>query len=313
MADLQPPNDLGFGNRLAEESKARLLNRDGSFNVERAGMTIFQSLGLYHYLLTISWTRFYAIAAFSYFLTNVVFAAAYYLCGPESLHGSTEVSPLGHYLDAFFFSVQTLATIGYGRLTPNGLPANILVSIEALLGLLGFAVITGFLFARFSRPTMRIVYSDQAVVAPYHDMTAFMIRIANQRNSQLVNVEATLVLSVRIPETGKRKFHGLTLERSKVMFFPLHWVIVHPIDETSPMQGMTAESLAEADAEFFVLLSATDEVFSQTVHSRSSYKFDEVQWGAKFSDMFQPIEGGRIAIDLRNIHKIEPVQDQIEP
>ena len=309
MAEPQPPpNDLGFGNRLAEESKARLLNRDGSFNVERAGMTIFQSLGLYHYMLTISWGRFYALAALSYFMTNVVFAGGYYLCGPGSLHGSTEVSPLGHYLDAFFFSVQTLATIGYGRLTPNGLPANILVSIEALMGLLGFAVITGFLFARFSRPTMRIVFSERAVIAPYRDLTAFMIRIANQRNSQLVNLEATLVLSVREAETGKRKFHGLTLERNKVMFFPLHWVIVHPIDESSPMRGMTAEAMAQCDAELFVLLSATDEVFSQTVHSRSSYKFDEVTWGAKFSDMFQQIEGGRIAIDLRNIHKIEVIE-----
>jgi inward rectifier potassium channel len=309
MAELQPPpNDLGFGNRLAEESKVRLLNRDGTFNVERAGMTIFQSLGLYHYLLTISWGRFYGLAAFCYFMTNVVFAAGYYLCGPNSLHGSTEVSALGHYLDDFFFSVQTLATIGYGRLTPNGLPANILVSIEALLGLLGFAVITGFLFARFSRPTMKIVFSERAVMAPYQGMKAFMIRIANQRNSQLVNMEATLVLSMREPETGKRKFSGLTLERSKVMFFPLHWVIVHPVDEASPMAGMTAERLAQSDAEFFVLLSATDEVFSQTVHSRASYKFDEVTWGAKFSDMFQQIEGGRIAIDLRNIHNIELVE-----
>jgi inward rectifier potassium channel len=307
MPEIQQPNDLGFGNRLAEESQARLLNRDGSFNVERAGLSTFQSLGVYHFLLTISWWRFHLLAALAYFVTNLIFAAGYYLCGPDSLHGSVAKTPFARYLDAFFFSVQTLATIGYGRLTPNGIPANVIVSIEALMGLLGFALITGILFARFSKPTMRIVFSDQAVVAPYRGITAFEFRIANQRNSQLVNVEATVVMNLRDPETGKRKFSELTLERKTVMFFPLHWVVVHPIDEESPMRGMSARTLVECDAEFFVLLSAIDETFSQPVHTRSSYKFGEVVWDAKFSDMFQKIEGGRVAIDLRNIHKIERI------
>ena len=308
MPEIQQPNDLGFGNRLAEESTARLLNRDGTFNVQRAGLSVFQSLGLYHYLLTISWGQFYILAALSYFVTNLIFAAGYFLCGPDSLHGSAATAPFGRYLDAFFFSVQTLATIGYGRLTPNGVPANIVVSIEALMGLLGFALITGILFARFSRPTMRIIFSHNALIAPYQGITAFEFRIANQRSTQLVNIQATVVMSLRNPETGKRKFHGLPLEREKVMFFPLHWVVVHPIDELSPMRGMDSRRLADCDAEFFVLLSATDEVFSQTVYTRSSYKFNEVVWGAKFSDMFQKIEGGRVAIDLRHIHEIENVR-----
>ena len=308
MPATPPPNDLGFGNRLAEESTARLLNRDGSFNVGRAGLSVFQSLGLYHYLLTLSWVRFQFLAALAYFVTNLIFAAAYFICGPESLHGSVATTPFDRYLDAFFFSVQTLATIGYGRLTPNGIPANIVVSVEALLGLMGFALITGILFARFSRPSMRIVFSHKAVVAPYRGITAFEFRIANQRNTQLVNVQATVVMSLRDPETGKRNFNSLTLERDAVMFFPLHWVVVHPIDEASSMHGMDSRALAARDAEFFVLLSATDEVFSQIVHARSSYKFDEVVWDAKFSDMFQKIEGGRVAIDLRNIHNIENVR-----
>ncbi len=308
MPEIQKPNDLGFGNRLAEESTARLLNRDGSFNVQRAGLSVFQSLGLYHFLLTLSWVRFFLLAGLAYFVTNLIFAAGYFLCGKDSLQGSLATTPFGRYLDAFFFSVQTLATIGYGRLTPNGIPANIIVSIEALMGLLGFALITGILFARFSRPTMRIVFSHKAVVAPYRGITAFEFRIANERNSQLVNVQATVVLSLRDPKTGKRKFHNLTLERDTVMFFPLHWVVVHPVDEASPMNGMGASHLSACDAEFFVLLSATDEVFSQTVHARSSYKFHEVAWAAKFSDMFQKIEGGRVAIDLRNIHDIENVR-----
>jgi inward rectifier potassium channel len=308
MPEMHQPNDLGFGSRLAEQSAARLLNRDGSFNVQRAGLSVFQSLGIYHYLLTISWGRFFLLAALAYFVTNLMFAACYFYCGHDSLHGSVASTPMGHYLDAFFFSVQTLATIGYGRLTPNGIPANILVSIEALLGLLGFAIITGILFARFSRPTMHIVFSHKAVIAPYRGITAFQFRIANQRSSQLVNVRATVVMSLRDLLTSKRIFHNLTLERETVMFFPLQWVVVHPIDEQSPMRGMDAQHLTDCDAEFFVLLSATDEVFSQTVLSRSSYKFGEIVWHAKFSDMFQMIEGGRVAIDLRNIHDIEIVR-----
>lgn len=310
MPEIQPPNDLGFGSRLAEESKTRLLNRDGTFNVVRSGLSRMQSLGPYHYLLTIAWGRFYLLAALSYFVTNLIFAAGYYLCGKDSLHGSVATTPFGRYLDAFFFSVQTLATIGYGRLTPNGTPANILVSVEALSGLLGFAIITGILFSRFSRPTMRIVFSQKAVVAPYQGITAFEFRIANQRNSQLVEVEATVVLNLRDAATGKRKFTELKLERKSVMFFPLQWVIVHPIDDASPMRGLTAQTLAEGDAEFFILLSAIDETFSQTVHTRSSYRFDEVVWDTKFSDMFQKLEGGRVAIDLRNIHRIEKLGDR---
>jgi inward rectifier potassium channel len=206
--------------------------------------------------------------------------------------------------------VQTLATIGYGHVSPRGIPANVLVAVEAISGLLGFAIITGMLFARFSRPVAKIVYSQSAIIAPYRDGNAFMFRIANKLSSQIINVEAVVSFSRWVDENGRRvrRFYELNLERKKVMFFPLHWVVVHPIDESSPMRGLTQEDLVESDAEFVIMLTGIDELFAQSVHSRMSYKHDELIWGAKFRDMFRGLDDGMISIDMSEIHAIDKVQ-----
>jgi len=302
--------DLGFGSRVAQQSRQRFLNRDGSFNVARRGHSLFESLNIYHFLLSLSWGKFGLLVVASYFITNFLFAAGYLLCGPEALHGAIGVTLLERFFEAFFFSVQTLATIGYGVMSPHGYAANILVSFEALFGLLGFAIVTGLLFSRFSRPKAQIIFSRHAIIAPYKGITAFEFRIVNQRSNQLIGVEATVVMS-RNETSGSsmvRKFHQLRLERQGVMFFPLHWVIVHPIDEKSPLFGVTKESLEESDAEFLILLTGVDETFSQTVHARSSYKDTEVIWNAKFTDMFDPPDGDRISIDIRRLHEIERLE-----
>jgi inward rectifier potassium channel len=298
--------DLGLGSRVAQQSRLRFLNRDGSFNVERRGFPFLRSLNVYHWTLTMSWTAFNSIVV-AYFIVNLLFAAGYTLCGPSALHGSTAQGTGERFLEAFFFSVQTLATIGYGTMSPHGLPANILVTIEALFGLLGFALATGLLFARFSRPTAKIIFSKNAVMAPYREIIAFEFRIANERANELIEVHATVSLSRNEIVEGKlvRKFYPLSLERSSVVFMPLHWVVVHPIDESSPLHGVTKQSLDESDAEFLILLTAVDETFSQTVHARSSYKHQEVIWGARFADMFMPSDNGELTIDLRKIHEIE--------
>ena len=212
-------------------------------------------------------------------------------------------------LEDFFFSVQTLATIGYGGLSPTGLAANILVTFQALIGGLGFALATGLLFAWFSRPSAKIIFSERAIIAPYRDMTAFEFRIVNANSNELVEVNATVSLSRVEVHRGKRvrRFYGLTLERDQVRFFPLHWVIVHPIDKSSPLHGVTQEELEKSDAEFLVLLTATDDTSPQSVHARSSYKYDELVWGAKFSDIFTTDKEG-IGIDVRKLHDIEPAK-----
>ncbi len=299
--------DLGFGPVVARESRQRLLNRDGSFGVSRTGLGFWATISPYHALLRMSWFRFLSLAGALYLLVNAVFAWGYVLCGPDSLL-ETGGPVRSEFLRAYFFSVQTLATIGYGHISPSGLSANILVTVESLVGLMGFALVTGMLFARFSRPTAKIVFSKVAVIAPYHGTTAFEFRIANQRSNEIIELEATILFSRMERSEGRdvRRFHELALERRKVVFFPLSWTIVHPIDSSSPLWGVTEQGLKDSDAEFLVLLTGIDENFSQTVHARSSYKPHEIVWGARFSNIIQlPEKEGPISVDVGRVHQIE--------
>src|SRR3981081_1079672 len=302
--------DLGFGTEVARGARRRLLNRDGTFNVTREGLNPLSALSLYHWLLIISWSKLLGFLTASYVAVNALFAYAFLLCGPDALQ-SASGSFAGHtFYRAFFFSVDSFATIGYGNIIPVGVPANLLVTIEALLNIVGVALATGVIFARFSRPSSRIIYSRNAIVAPYRDKTGLEFRIANGRRSQLIDVQVQAILT-KIERAGGstiRKFYELSLERNRVVFFPLSWTVVHPIDPQSPLWGLTHKDLVDGDAELLVLLIATDETVSQAVHSRSSYQADEIVWGVKFANMFVRTEAeGIIGMNLSRIHDIEPV------
>ena len=300
--------DLGFGTEVARGARQRLLNRDGTFNVIREGLNPLSALSLYHWLLIISWSKLLGFITASYVAVNALFAFAFLLCGPDALQ-SASGSFAGHpFYRAFFFSVDTFATIGYGNIIPIGLAANSLVAVEALVYILGIALATGVIFSRFSRPSARIVYSRNAIVAPYRDKTALEFRIANGRSSQLIEVQIQVILTKLelVDGISVRKFYDLDLERHHVVFFTLSWTIVHPIDQSSPMWGLAKKDLLEADAEVLILLTGTDETLSQTVHSRSSYKADEIVWGAKFANMFMRTEAaGIVGMNLSRIHDIE--------
>lgn len=299
--------DLGFGSVVSSQSRQRLLNRDGSFNVERRGLSLWSSLSPYHALLRMAWIHFFVLAVVLYIAVNALFAASYLLCGPDALRGEAAGAPGHGFQRAFFFSVQTLSTIGYGHVYPNGLAANLLVTAESLLGLLGFAIVTGLLFARFSRPSARILFSRDAILAPYSGGKAFEFRIANARSSQIIELEAKVLFTrFEICDGARtRRYYNLALERDRVAFFPLSWTVVHPIDADSPLRGETPESLRGAQAEFLVLLTGIDETFSDTVHARSSYIAEEVVWDARFANIFEQKPGGnRLAIDLRRLSEI---------
>lgn len=301
--------DLGFGAIVARERK-RLLNRDGSFNVRRAGLGFWESHSLYHTLLTISWTRFFLLVIATYVMVNGAFAAAYFLCGPAALAGGVAATRWHQFVRAYFFSVQTFGTIGYGSIHPVSVAANTIVALEALAGLLVFALATGLIFARFSRPLAMLAFSKTAVIAPFHDVRAFMFRIANLRSNELIEVEARLVLSMFSYVNGApmRRFATLNLERTKVAFLPLTWTIVHPIDATSPLWGMREEDFAKNGVEFLVLLTAIDETFSQGVHARMSYVHNEIVWNARFSDLFGRAEDAEtLTVDISRIDAIDPV------
>lgn len=287
-----------------------MMRPDGSLNVVRVGVGFWQSLNAYQHLLTVAWPRFFGYVLVFYVLANAGFAALYMAAGPGAIAGG-ETGGLGaRWHNAIFFSVQTIATIGYGQMTPRGTVANTLVAIEALTGLMGFALITGILFARFSRPSALVLHSAVAVIAPYRGGTGLMFRIANGRASQLLDVRVTLTYSwMGRSQDGRtvRHFHQLPLERDSVVLLPTQWIVVHPIDAGSPLSGRSPEALLRDDPEIFVSLSAIDDAFSQTVHTRFSYADQEIVYGARFTDVYGSTADGVLTVDVSRLSQIEPV------
>ena len=305
---VEEPKDLGFGTIVGGANEMRLLNRDGTFNPRRDGLSFLRSLSAYHFFLTIGWGRFFSIVMIAYLVANTLFAFAYLACGVDGLSGVPPRVIGGSFARAFFFSVETLSTIGYGNISPTTFSANLVMTVEAFVGLLGFALGTGILFARFSRPTAAVLFSDRAVITPYRGMTAFMFRITNGRTNQLIELEAKVLFS-RI-EGSSRKYDQLSLERTRVVFFPLSWTIVHPIDERSPLFGLSHVDLIAKEAEVLILLTGTDETFSQTVHARSSYKPQEIAVGERFVNIYNPMDHhGVVSIDVRKLSETEPAID----
>lgn len=303
--------DLGFGSVVARESRQRLLNQDGSFNTHRKGLSDVALRNIYHWLLTMPWWEFLGFVIFLYLGINLIFAALFLLCGEAALADGAAVPTRNLFARAFFFSVQTFGTIGYGIISPIGTAANLLVTVESIVSILLQALVTGMFFARFSRPSAQVKFSETAVIAPYQDGKALMFRLVNMRASQLIEVAAQVSL-VRfvIEEDGKvaRRFEPLSLERQKVSFFPLAWTVVHSIDKESPFYNLMAEDLKKSDAEILILLTAIDEDFAQTVHTRTSYKPDEIIWDAKFVNMYNKTgTDDPVSIDVKKLSKIEKI------
>jgi inward rectifier potassium channel len=295
--------DLGFGTRVRTGRGERLLNRDGSFTVRRHGLPLRAVVSLSHTLLSMRWPGFLALVVLTYLLFNGAFALVYLALGEDAIQG-----PGAGFERAFFFSVQTASTIGYGHIVPVTTAANVTTTLEALLALIAFALVTGLVYARFTRPMADIVFSKQAIIAPYRGITAFEFRIANQRRNQIIELQARVFLSRvdRLDGRVTRSFHELELERDHVAFFPLTWTVVHPIDEGSPFHGLNREQLLACDAEIMILLSGVDDTVSQTVHARSSYKADEVAWNTRFANIYQRAESGNpTSIDIARLDDIE--------
>ncbi|MEO7538539.1 MAG: transporter [Pyrinomonadaceae bacterium] len=307
----QAERDLGFGSVVAGQSRQRLLNPDGTFNVERTGLPIFSSLNLFHTALTMSWTMFLLLVLLLYFLSNIVFGLLYASFGPESLVDTTTDPMTNLFVRGFFFSVQTFATIGYGTIHPAGIMPNLLVTIESYYSLLINALITGLVFARFARPTAKIIFSDVAVIAPYRNMEGLMFRLVNGRSSQLIEVSIKVLFARFINENGRtvRRFDFLDLERPNVTFLPLALTVVHPITDSSPLKGLTQDDLTQTDGELLILITATDETFAQVVHTRSSYKPEEIRCGHKFVSIYNEVADGEpISINIRKLSEIERVE-----
>lgn len=290
--------ELGFGQNYGDGTK-RLVNKDGSFNIIR--LNTMRSI--YVDLIKMSWKRFLAYVVVFYISVNLIFGLIYFLIGPEQIHVSSEHGMWYQYAECVSFSVQTLATVGYGVLNPKTLTANFISSVEALFGILVFAIVTGLSYSRFSRPTSRYKFSDRAIIAPYQNINSLQVRVANLRDSNLVEIEATFMLAMDVDDNGtnRRVFLNLPLERSKIYYLPLSWTIVHPINSESPLFNKTAEDLKLANAELLVMVKAHDDAYAQTIHGNTSYIADEFVWGAKFVPSYHTGENGNAIFEISKL------------
>ena len=280
----------------------RTINKDGTFNVHRRGAT-WRDVNAYLYLINVPWPAFLGIIFAAYLAVNTLFALVYYALGENQLQGAAAPTELAHFLNSFFFSAQTLTTVGYGIISPRGTAASTVAAIEAMVGLMGFALATGLLFGRVSRPSARIGYSEKMTVTPYLDGSSLQFRVVNQRANNLMELEAkVLYMTVEGPPGQlRRDYKVLKLERHNVFFFPLTWTIVHPIDEHSPLHGKTAQDLERLQAEILILIKGFDDTFSQTVHSRYSYRYDEIAWGARFAPAFDTDAEGALVLEVNKV------------
>jgi inward rectifier potassium channel len=298
----------------------RFINRDGTINVRGEDFRRSSLFDLYHLLLSMRWRMVFALVTIIYLLVNILFGTAYYLGGPDALHGTHAVESGERWLECFFFSVQTLATIGYGGISPSTTYAHFLVTIEALTGLIGLTLITGMIFSRFSRPTARIRFSQHALITRLDGQPCLIFRMANTRLNQITEAEVRVALA-RSETTQEglnyREFYDLKLERERSPLFAMTWTIVHPIDPASPLYGQTRESILAADVEIVVTVKGTDETYLQTVYSRYSYAPFDMEWNTDFEDMVFRDQNGYLSVRLEKIDStraaagnpvLEPIQ-----
>ncbi|POY37564.1 hypothetical protein C3K47_07305 [Solitalea longa] len=300
-------HDLGFSEKLTGSNRA--INNDGSFNVKRIGRSTTTIQDVYNDLITMSWGKFGLIVLLWFILINSFFAIIYLLLGTEYLNGAKGHELLEQFLDCFFFSAQTLSTVGYGHLSPSNYWMSGVAAFECLLGLLGFALATGLLYGRFSRPSAKVLFSENIIIAPYREGHGLMFRIVNGRKTQLIETELQVIYSIMVDEDDKRirRYFDLKLERAKVNFFPMSWTVVHPINEKSILFGYTQDQLLDAEMEILISLKAFDEIYSQTVYARHSYNYSDLIRGARFIPMISK-QNGISVLSLDLLHEYEKVE-----
>ncbi len=301
--------NTGFGINAANYG-GRFLNKDGTPNIKKSGIGIFERFSWFHSMLGFSRLKFFLIILFFYIAINLLFTLVYYSIGTEHLSGLKTHSSAERFYEAFFFSTQTFTTVGYGRISPVGFLTSAIASFEALIGLMSFALVTGLLYGRFSRPRAYLKFSDKALISPYKNMTGLMIRVAPFKNTLLTDAEAklTLVLVTDLNGNTANRFYNLDLELAFINSFTLSWTLVHPITEDSPLYNFTKEDFETARGEIILYIKAFDDMFSNTVITRTSYTFDEMVFGAKFNPMFHRDDEQQTTIlDLDKLNAFEEV------
>jgi inward rectifier potassium channel len=285
--------NTGFSTNIQNTEGGRLTNKDGSINVQKTGIPFWKRISMYHSLLRMRRWKFFLTVFSFYTVINVFFASVYLLVGVQNLQGvHVGNDMMSNFQQAFFFSSQTLTTVGYGHISPVGLSTNIVASLESFVGILSFALVTGLLYGRFTRPRAYLMFSDNLLVAPHKGKTAAMVRVASYKNNHLTDIEAQVTISMFMYENGQhvRKFFTLPLEIKRINSLALSWTMVHVIDEESPLYLMNDEDMKEAKLEILFNLKAFDDHFSNLVQQGTSYHYSEIVYGAKFLPVFHRSE-----------------------
>jgi len=307
---LKTNNDTGFGTN-ASSYGGRFINRDGTFNLRKEGISYLNRYSIYHQLLTMPRWKFMVLILSAFLMINLVYALIYLAIGSNELTGLIATTPWGKFKEAYFFSTETFTTVGYGRVNPVGDGANLVAAIEALSGFLSFAIFAGLMFGRFSRPRSYLIFSDFALISPFQDGTALMFRFAPYKDHHTltdVQIRVNIGLKVQMDGTAEYRYYDLQLERSKVESLPMNWTVVHPIDEQSPLLGFTEDDMLAADVELYVLIRGFDDVFSNLVQQRTSYTYQEIIFNGKFVPMYRESEDGKTTIlELHKLNEFVPV------
>lgn len=284
----------------------KIENQDGRFTIQGMGKWYHHWRDPYHLLLTVPWIGFAGIVSIAYLLLNALFALAY-LAGGDGLEGAKP----GSFSDAFFFSVQTLASIGYGAIHPKTFYANSIVTIESIASLLLIAVLTGLAFARFSRPIAKVLFSQFILVANQNSQPTLMFRVANERHNFILEATAQMYLiidEVTDEAVFMRRFHELKLLRERTPSLVLTWTIMHPIDLDSPLYGLTADDLKQRHANISVLVSGVDETVAYKITARYVYDTANILFEHRFDDIIYTSKNGDRYFDYDRFHQVQPIE-----
>lgn len=313
---LRDIDNTGYGPNSNVEG-GRIVNTNGSNNLRKRGIPVWERTSIYHTLLRMKATHFLLVIMVFYTMINLVFALIYFLTGVEHLVGVDGGTSSGQrFMEAFFFSSQTLTTVGYGHVAPTGMATNAIASTESLIGILSFALVTGLIYGRFARPRAYILFSPSILVAPFREGRALMFRLATYKNNHLTDVEANVTLAMHVNENGRTvtKFYTLPLQFSRINSLALSWTVVHPIDEESPLYNMSEEDMTAAKVEIIPNIKAFDDHFSNIVQQRTSYTHKQVVHGAKFLPMFERSVNGDytlLELDKINAHERVPLPEPV--
>ncbi len=307
---LKDNNDTGFGGN-PDNYGGRFVNRDGTYNVRKEGVPFYQRFSLYHTMLNMPSWKFFGTLFTFYLTVNFIFGVVYYFIGPREFVGVLGTTHWQYFKEMFFFSTETYTTVGYGRVNPIGDTANSIAAVESMLGFLSFAIATGLLYGRFSKPKSFLLFSKDALISPYRDGSALMFRFATYKDHHtMTNVDIKVNAAMLVEENGKTtyKFYDLNLERNKVESLPMNWTVVHPLTSDSPIYDFTREDMKKADLEIYVSIRAFDDVYSNIVQQRTSYTWDEILFGRKFVQMYRESDDGRTTIvELQRLHEHKEV------